>query len=136
MQIIEDFLTPEGLKAVQELCLKNTKPAEPFGDTSSELYKLCEAVYHAPCKNAMIWRVPSTTINNPHCDSKKRSTVFYPFDSDGPLLLYHDDHTLMETIEVKQNRLVAFESGKIIHSQMPPTKGIRYSVAFHWAVSS
>jgi len=84
----------------------------------------------------MIWRVPSTTINNPHQDFKKTSTVFYPFDSDGPLLIYNQDHTLKETIEVKENRLVAFASGKTIHSQMPPSKGIRYSVAFHWAVSS
>lgn len=136
MKIIDDFLTPEGLTFIKYKALVHQEPAEPFRSTDSELYKKCEAIFKTPCTNAMIWRVPSTTKVNPHLDSKKKSTVFYPFDSDGALILYNPDHTIRERIEVKENRMVILESGQVIHGQEPPTNGTRYSVAFHWAVSS
>ena len=134
--IKDQFLSPEGLLHIQTLCLSNKDAGEPFTDFDSELYLKCQTIFEGSCTNAMIYRIKPNTMRNPHKDPKKWSTVFYPFASDGPLGIWNDNHTIKELIEVKENRLVAYESGKTMHSQDPPSQGIRYSVAFHWSVSS
>jgi len=134
MQVIDGFLSKQALQYIQALCMLGREPSEVFTDYKSELYIKCQAIFGGTLSNAMIYRIPSTTEPNPHKDSKKWSTVFYPCDSDGPLVLYDSNWKPARTIEVKENRMVSFASDSTIHAQRPPSKGVRYSVAFHWLV--
>jgi len=133
MRIIDNFLSPDGLQLIKNKCLNSQLRAESFKSFESELFKKCQEVFHGSCIHAMIYRINPQAQSNPHIDYRKWSTVFYPFDSDGGLGIWTDNWKMTQIIKVKENRLVAYESGVVIHSQEPPSKGTRYSVAFHWS---
>jgi len=136
IKIIDNFLSSKELKKIQVLCLADSLSLQEFPKRGVLLEKCSKIARGGECISAMLYRVPADTTANPHRDGQPHSTVFYPFDSDGPLGIWNDDWKLKELIQIKENRLVSWDSVDLIHSQQPPSKGVRYSVALHWSASS
>lgn len=130
MRILENFLEEECDYWLNYCKNHATVPGYIFDPRGTELYKEVKRLIPLPLINTYLYCLEPNAEPNPHLDSQQYAVTYYPADSDGRLGFYDQKWKLFDSIGVKRNRLVLFECAAIIHSQIPPTQGTRYSVVF------
>lgn len=134
MRILDNFVSTKELVYWQTRINEGKRQGTPFDPKGTELWNKIEEIVSLPLTRSDLYLIKPEDAPNLHKDQTQYSAIFYPFDSDGCLAIYEDDHkTQKELVDIKSNRLVLFACSDHYHSQIPPKTGRRYSVVFKFS---
>ena len=132
--IIDNFLPKKDLVYWQTRITEATISGTPFNPEREYLFEKINELIGLVFVGARLYRIPPEIPANPHQDSNQYAVIFYPFDNDGKVAIYTDDHKLAYTIDIKSNRLILLDCANQIHSQIAG-HSTRYSVVFKYRPS-
>lgn len=129
-QIFDNFISKLELESWQKRSNEALQIGAKINPEGTELFNKIKELIKLKFRSCRYYKIDSSYKLKPHKDPGEFVALFYPFDSDAGLGIYNDKDELINTIEVKQNRLILFDCSENKHAQIPPKQGFRYSIPF------